>query len=80
MKVLRNEYHQVKSVMSYDIPDEAIIEKFGSVEAFVSASDVFSDDHDAFYEFLQDYDYDREDDWWTDRKGGYDVDYEFEEE
>ena len=25
-------------------------------------------------------DYDREDDWWTDRKGGYDVTIKYEEE
>jgi hypothetical protein len=31
---------------------------------------------DNFHEFLCNYDYDRDDDWFTDRKGGYDVGYE----
>ena len=25
-------------------------------------------------------DYDRDDDWWTDRKGGYDVTYKYDKE
>ena len=63
--------------MSYDIPDEDIIDRFGSLENFIEAEINCDDD---FYEFMMDYDYDREDDWWTDRKGGYDVEYEFPEE
>ena len=34
------------------------------------------EEYDLFLEFLEDYNYDRYDDWWTDRKGGYDVTFE----
>ena len=74
MLVNRIEYHQVTSTMSYDIPDDDIIEVFGSVGNFIE-SEIAGDDE--FYDFIMQYDYDREDDWWTDRKGGYDVEYEF---
>lgn len=30
-----------------------------------------------FWDFLSELDYEREDDWWTDRKGGYDVTYSY---
>ena len=31
------------------------------------------EEHDMFWEFVNESDYDREDDWWTERKGGYEV-------
>ena len=34
------------------------------------------EESDKFYDFMCEYDYDREDDWWTDRKGGYTTSYE----
>jgi hypothetical protein len=35
---------------------------------------------DAVWEITHNYDYDREDDWWTDRKGGYDITFDFDQE
>jgi hypothetical protein len=38
------------------------------------------EESDKFYDFVSELDYDREDDWWTDRKGGYDVTFKYEKE
>jgi hypothetical protein len=90
MQFKKIEYHQVHSHFTYDLPDEDIIETFGSVERLKEiASHMTSNDWnepegdeptdeetDAFHDFLCNYDYDRDDDWFTDRKGGYDVGYE----
>lgn len=96
MKIDRIEYHQVHSYMTYDIPDEDIIEIFGSVDRFKEIvshnsigfrSDPYGEEptdeeQDAFNDlfFSGDYDYEREDDWWSDRKGGYEVDYQIGDE
>lgn len=91
MKIKKTEYHQVNSEFTYDIPDEDIIAEFGSTERFAEIvshncdndwkSDPQGDpptdeEQDKFWDFVNEYDYDREDDWWTDNKGGYEVDYE----
>ena len=87
--VQRIEYHQVHSYMTYEIEEDAIIEEFGSLErfqdiGFAMDNDMYEPDEpiepeefDKFYEFVEEHDYDREDDWFTDRKGGYEVDYVF---
>lgn len=70
------EYHQMTSTLTYDIDDEDIIEKFGSLGTF---EDAMVDETDEFFEFINSgLDYNREDDIWTERKGGYEVDYEIE--
>jgi len=96
MRFKRIEYHTVHSHFIYEIPDEDIIEKFGSVERFKEITshmnstsdydeepfgDAPSDEElDAFVEFPENYDYDRDDDWFSDRKGGYDISYEVVDE
>lgn len=96
MKFKRIEYHTVHSYFTYDIPDEDVIGTFGSVERFkeiashLSSTDDWdaepfgeypSDEElDAFVEFPENYNYDRHDDWFSDRKGGYDISYEIEDE
>ena len=94
MKFKKIEYHTVHSHFEYDIPEEDIIETFGSVERFKEiASHMSSNDwnepegdeptdeeHDMFHEFIDGRDYDRDDDWFSDRKGGYDISYEVVEE
>ena len=82
----RNEHHSVTSTFTYQIPLDDILEEFGTKENFEKAvhQSYGDDDYDSsldnkFTEFVDNYDYEREDDWWTDRKGGYDVDYEIEE-
>jgi hypothetical protein len=91
MKIVRTEHHQVNSEFTYDIPEEDIAEAFGSVTRFeeiISHSgdgwntprgdEPTDEELETFYEFIEGYDYDRYDDWWTDRKGGYDVSYKVE--
>jgi hypothetical protein len=93
MKVIKNEEHKVTRKFEYDIPDEDIINTFGSLDRFKEIVSHNSDDWDVkgvgeeptdeesdlFYDFFADYDYDSEDDWWQDRKGGYDTNYELSE-
>ena len=90
MKIIRNEYHTVVSKIHFDIPDDDIIEKFGSLQRFEEimshrSSNAFdangeypNEDEMELFDSLED-DYgiqDRYDDWVSDRKGGYDVTWE----
>jgi len=76
MRIQKIEYHQVNSYFTYEIDDEDIIAEFGSIEKFEEA---YAEESDDFWEFVQDFVYNREDDWWTDRKGGYDVEWSIED-
>ena len=90
--VQRIEYHQVHSYMTYVIEEQDIIEEFGSVDRFKDIGfsmdneyyepdvPIEDEEYDKFYDFVAEHDYDREDDWFTDRKGGYDIEYRFPEE
>ena len=93
MQVKRIEYHQVHSHMTYDIDDDSIIEEFGSLDRFKTIiyavegvepdedeDEVTDEEMDKAMDFISEHDYDREDDWFTDRKGGYDVEYEIVED
>ena len=71
------------SYSTYKIPVQDIVDEFGDIPTFEKAcyQNYENDDYDGelddkYFEFIQNYDYDREDDLWTDRKGGYDIDYE----
>jgi hypothetical protein len=75
MIIKKIEYHSVHSHLTYDIDEADIVVEFGSVEEFEKHYEEESDD---FYEFVSSYDYDREDDWFSDRKGGYDVEWSIE--
>jgi len=84
-----SEWHQVTSNKMYEVDDEHVIEAFGSVERFIEimshqeqqmfggmdpqGEEPTDEEHDMFWEFVNESDYEREDDWWMDRKGGYDV-------
>lgn len=94
MKVKKIEYHKVDCHFTYDIPEEDIIETFGSTDRFKEivshlgsewntkmGAPPTDEEYDKFMEFIIDYDYDdREDDWVSDRKGYTDVEYEILEE
>lgn len=94
MKIIKNEEHKLTRSFTYNIPDEAIEKAFGSVERFKEIISHNSDgwdnnpegeeptdeEADLFYDFFADYDYDLEDDIWTDRKGGYETSYELGDE
>tara|TARA_B100000497_G_C7659038_1_gene396804 strand:- start:641 stop:874 length:234 start_codon:yes stop_codon:yes gene_type:complete len=73
MEIVKREYHQMTSTFTYDVPEEDIIETFGSMESFMEN---YAEESDLFWGFMCEFDYDREDDLWTDRKGGYDVEWE----
>jgi hypothetical protein len=76
MIVKQIEYHQMTSTLTYDIDNDIIIDEFGTFEQFEAE---MAEETDKFFEFMHSgFDYDREDDIWTDRKGGYEVDYEIE--
>ena len=77
MIIVKKEYHQLTSTMTYDVDEADIAEAFGDVENFLEH---FNEESDEFNEFMQDFDYDREDDLWTDRKGGYEVEWEIDDE
>ena len=91
MRFKRLEHHSVTSEYIYDLPEQHIIETFGSLKRFeeiishkndgsfgneVTGEPITKEEDTLFWEFFDGYDYDREDDWWTDRKGGYEVTYE----
>ena len=76
MKIIKKEYHTVVSEFTYELDDDEIIEQFESVENFKALLD--EDDWDVI-DFINQSDYERYDDWVTDRKGGYEVTYEVEE-
>ena len=76
MKIIKKEYHTVVSEFTYELDEEEIIDRFESVEKFKALLD--EDDWDVI-DFINQSDYERYDDWVTDRKGGYEVTYEVEE-
>ena len=77
MIIEKREYHQMTSTFTYDVPEEEIINSFGSIESFMEH---YEEESDEFNEFMWEFDYDREDDLWTDRKGGYEVDWEIKDD
>ncbi len=94
MKVIKNEEHKLTRSFTYDIPDEAIINSFGSIQRFKEivshntsggwdnepeGEEPTDEEADLFYDFFADYDFELEDDIWTDRKGGYETSYELGE-
>ena len=76
MIIKKIEYHSVHSHMTYELDDDDIVAEFGSIDVFEKHYDEESDE---FYEFVTNHDYDREDDWFSDRKGGYEVEWSIEE-
>ena len=91
MKVIKSEWHQVEKryateidadILSAIYPDyeeediESLLQSLESGEA--SIDDVINDSWDSNVDI--DWDWLDEDDWWTDRKGGYEVTYEVENE
>ena len=92
MKFSRTDWHQVASIFECDLPDEEVINHFGSVQRLKEiishqeqqwGSDIepmgeppTEEENLLLDEILQDCE--RYDDWWTDRKGGYEVTYRYE--
>jgi hypothetical protein len=94
MKFLKKEHHRMTSTFTYEIPDEDIIDSFGSLDRFQEIVSHLSgdewvepygespteDEENLFYEFYEGYDFDRDDDIWTELKGGFDVTFECEDD
>ena len=94
MIVIKKEEHKVTRKFEYNIPDEDISNTFGSLGRFkeilshnmdgwnveVIGEEPTDEEADLFYDFFADYNSDSEDDWWQDRKGGYETSYELGEE
>ena len=92
MKFSRTDWHQVASIFECDLPDEEVIKQFGSVQRLKEiishqeqqwGSDIepmgeppTEEENVLLDSILQDCE--RYDDWWTDRKGGYEVTYRYE--
>ncbi len=91
MRIIKSEWHQVEKRYAIDIDENIINEiyedatveeieeimrqlKEGELDVSTVIEDASSNDVDFDWDWLD------EDDWWTDRKGGYDVTYEFEGE
>jgi len=87
MRVIKSEWHQVEKRYAIDIDENIINEiyqdatveeveevirqlKEGELEASSVIEDAYTNDVTIDWDWLD------EDDWWTDRKGGYDVTYE----
>lgn len=92
MKFSRTDWHQVASIFECDLPDEEVIKQFGSVQRLKEiishqeqqwGSEIepmgeppTEEENVLLDSILQDCE--RYDDWWTDRKGGYEVSYSYE--
>jgi len=90
----KTEWHQVASIFTYEVDVDDVVETFGSLERFKEiitwqeqemfggmdpqGEEPTDEEHDLFWDFVNEHDYDRDDDWWTDRKGGYDVTVKFD--
>jgi len=87
MRVIKSEWHQVEKRYAIDIDEnlindiyqDATVEEVeevirqlqdGELEASSVIEDAYTNDVTIDWDWLD------EDDWWTDRKGGYDVTYE----
>ena len=91
MRIIKSEWHQVEKRYAIDIDENIINEiyedatveeieeimrqlKEGELDASTVIEDAWTNDVDLDWDWLD------EDDWWTDRKGGYDVTYEIDGE
>ena len=91
MRIIKSEWHSVEKRYAIDIDENVINEiyedatveeieeimrqlKEGELDASTVIEDARSNDVDFDWDWLD------EDDWWTDRKGGYDVTYEIDGE
>jgi len=91
IKLETREYHQTTHYLNRQIAVEDILQEFGDLPTFEkglyfdwstyhNASDEDKELADKVQEFVDEHDYDREEDCWTMNKGGYDVDREIVDE
>lgn len=91
VQVVKSEWHSVEKRYGFEIDEDVLNEIYPDAtieEIEQKLKDLVSGDlsideliNDAWEEGVDiDWDYLDEDDWWTDRKGGYDVTYEVVDE
>ena len=91
LKVETREYHQTTHYLNRQIAVSDIIDEFGDLPTFEkglyfdynnwsNATDEENDLADRVQQFVDEHDYEREEDCWTMNKGGYDVDTEIVDE
>ena len=89
--VVKSEWHQVEKRYSYEIDEDLLSEIYPDLdeeeigllmlEIINGTKDIDEVLNDAYEESVDiDWEWLDEDDWWTDRKGGYEVDFEIESE
>lgn len=89
-RVIKSEWHQVEKRYAIELDESIIAEVYPDLDEnevaerlreIVDGEYLFEDfESDAEQEGVYfDWDWLDEDDWWTDRKGGYEVTYEVEE-
>jgi hypothetical protein len=89
MRVIKSEWHQVEKRYALDIgiddiaevypentdeENQAVLDKLASGEMTWEEFEEAADEEGAYY----DWEWLDEDDWWTDRKGGYEITYEID--
>ena len=85
--VVKSEWHQVEKRYSIEIDEDVLTDIYpdkeeeeiaiilsGLEDGTYDVEDVINDDYEESVDL--DFDWMDEDDWWTDRKGGYEVTYE----
>ena len=86
MKVMKHEWHQVDCRYTFEITEDFLAEVYPDLtevqiktkmmelySGLTTPDEIFDDAWDAEIDVDWDHDYD---DWWTSRKGGYDVTYD----
>jgi hypothetical protein len=89
MRVIKSEWHQVEKRYVADIDEDTLSEiypdktedEINQLIADLESGDESIDQimEDAGWDVTIDWEWLDEDDWWTDRKGGYEVTYEMEQ-
>jgi hypothetical protein len=90
MRIIKSEWHQVEKRYALEFERDMLDEIYPDVDAHtldlkfqllevgrIDFEEILEDAASEDIEF--DFDWLDEDDWWTDRKGGYEVTYEVEE-
>ena len=89
VKVIKSEWHQVEkqyfveideaflSIIYFDATEEEIAEKMAALQSGeMTIDELEADAEDVWYDLDWEY---LDEDWWTERKGGYEVTYEIED-
>lgn len=90
VQVVKSEWHQVEKRYDYNIDEDLVAEVYPDMDGDEVAARLqeIVDGEYELEQFIQDawdegvdidWNYMDEDDWWTDRKGGYEVTYAIEE-